>query len=73
MKKPFTVNYDTSRGDDFEESFSTLRQAMSYYYRLSWVAYKNLTFDDDKRGTLTLLTSCGDDNLKTYGFYPCDY
>ena len=74
MKKDFAVNYDSRDGFDYDECFQTLREAMHFYNNLSdSVPYKNLTYDDDRRGTLTLLTSNGENNLRKYGFLPCDY
>lgn len=73
MSLPFAVNYDTHSGYDYDECFSTLREAMRRYESLRSVPYKNLTFDTYEHGTLTLLTSKGENNLEKYGFYPCDY
>ena len=68
----YTVNWDGSHRD-YEETFPTLREAMKKYNSLENVPYKDLTYDDTKRGTLTLLTSDGIDNLRNHGFLPCDY
>jgi len=73
MIKDFTVNYDTDRGYDYDETFRTLREAMRRYNKLTGLPYKDLTCDDTERGTLTLLTSTGTNNLARYGFLPCDY
>lgn len=73
MALPFTVNYDTSSGLDYDESFSTLRAAMHRYNSLGSVPYKSLTYDRKDLGTVTLLDSTGTNNFRKYGFLPCDY
>lgn len=62
----FTVNYDSNSGYDYERSFDCLRAAYNYYNSLSGVPYKDLTFDDRKLGTVTLLNSKGTDTLCKY-------
>lgn len=69
----YTVNWDTDRGLDYDESYQTLREARRRYDALENVPYKSLTYDDTERGTMTLLNSKGVDNLRRYGFLPCDW
>ena len=72
MSKDFAVNYDDSHGFDYDEVFDTLREAMYRYNRII-APYKDLTFDHPEKGTVTLLNSKGDNNLRRFGFLPCDY
>ena len=73
MMKPFTVSYDSRSGFDYDESFRTLREAIRYYNTLKSVPFRSLTYDTSEHGTRTLLTSKGENNLRRYGFLPCDY
>ena len=72
----FFVDYDTSDGYDHEEVFSTLAGAVRFYNEIKIsdrVYYKKLSTDTYSDGTLTLLNSKGENNLRKYGFLPCDY
>lgn len=73
MTLPFTVNYGIPCGYDYDESFRSLREAMHRYNCLVSVPFKSLTYDRSDLGTVTLLNSKGTDNLRRYGFLPCDY
>lgn len=72
MSMNFAVSYDSNSGIDYDFCFSTLREAYWFYNRLPVVPFKSLTFDHPKNGTITLLNSKGENNLKKY-FCLIDY
>ena len=62
----FTVNYDSNSGYDYEVNFDSLRAAYRYYNSLTKVPYKDITFDSEKLGTVTVINSNGTNNIRKY-------
>jgi hypothetical protein len=62
MIRYYTVNYDTPRGGDYEETFRTYYDAVKFYDSLHSAVYKSLKAYDDKTGDVLITNEKKEDD-----------